>query len=118
MARVAKALTEGEINEHNIFRLQKKINNQVNAEIALLAPEVGEAMQDKLVKSSQGDKLDRDLPIPEAIQRQAKMEFGPSQTYLQTITTEGERYNNLPCEIQDEERADLARFLFTPLSET
>ena len=99
IAKVASALAEGKIIDHNVTRLQKTVCKQTTAQIALLAPELGEAMKVRIDKQSQGDKLARDLPIPEPMQRQAKMAFGPQHAYLQTITTEGERYENLPSDM-------------------
>ena len=56
-------------------------------------------MNDRLEKLSQGDRLARDLPPPESMQRQASIAFGTEQAYLQTVTTEGERFHNLPSEM-------------------
>ena len=60
--RVAQALAEGGLNEHNVIRLHRTINSQTNAQIAALPPEMQEAMNERIQRLSGGERSARMLP--------------------------------------------------------
>ena len=52
IAKISKALAEGQVVDQNVKRLSKTVSKETNAQFALLPPEVGEALFLRIEKSS------------------------------------------------------------------